>query len=315
MATDIALQPLLAQFVSVHIDSTSDEWQKWERKFPSKSDSIPIVYLIRADGESLYAQSGSLPGPALPQLLAETLTKAGKLLNESQLKKIADGVAKANKSYDEGDVAEAVLQVTRYAGSGSYAEAAVAADALSEKLTEEAKQKIDAADQKLRDETTALEGAIELASVNRFYKKLPGIMKAVKETSAKYKSDAARREILAQADMIEQAKAFEQQRQPAKAAAVYQQAIDKYPGTAASELARAQLEVMGKSSGADGNRPSVGKKDASQNAKKAVSLLKMARVFAKGKPDKAKQFAEQVIELAPGTPQAEEAQSLIESLK
>jgi tetratricopeptide (TPR) repeat protein len=302
--------------VSVHIDSSSDEWQTWEQRFPSQSNGIPIVYVIRPDGESLYAQSGSLPGVALPQLLAETLAKSGKILNEPQLKKIADGVAKATRSYEKGDVADAVLSVTRYAGSGSYAEAALAADALAKKLADEAQQKIEAADQKLQDETTVLAGAIELAAVNRLYKKLPGITKAVKETSIKYTSDAVGRERFAQAGMIDQAQAFEHQRQPAKAAAVYQQAIEKYPGTAVAELARSQLEALGPTTASrtDSKRASGGKQGSSENAKKAASLLKMAHVFAKAKPEKAKQYAEQVIELDPNSPLAKEAQSLIESL-
>lgn len=314
--TELALQPLLAQFVSVHIDSTSDEWQEWERKFPSKSDSIPIVYVIRADGESLYAQSGDLEGLALGALLTETLARSGKLLNEQQLKKMADGVAEAARAHEKGDVAEAVLGVMRYAGSGSYAEAALAADALAKKLVDEAHEKIKAAEEKLKDEPAALAGATELAAVNRLYKKLPGIMKAVKQTTAKYTSEAAGRERFAQAELLDKAKAFAEQRQTAKAAKAYELVIEKYPETAAADLARTQLEALGPAAAAEpaDKRPNRGGKVSDEDSRKAASLLKMAKVFAKTKPDKAKQYAEQVLELAPDSREGKEAQSLIDSL-
>jgi hypothetical protein len=312
LATDLTLRPLLAQFVSIHLDTTREEWQKWEQRFPSKSDSIPIAYVIRADGESLYAGSGSLPGPALPQLLAETLAKAGKQLNELQLKKTADGVAKAAKAHEQGNVAEAVTGAMRFGGSGSYAEAALAADALVQKLTDEAKQKIESGGKKLEDESTALAGAIELAAVSRLYKKLPGIAKAVKEISAKH--TATGRDLFAQASLIDQAKAYEE-KQPAKAAALYEQVIEKYAGSPAAELAREQLDALGPEAKRLAKPESGAKSPSSDSAKKAASLLKMAQVFAKGKPDKAKQYAEQVIELAPDSEQAKEARSLIESLE
>ncbi|HWB12870.1 MAG TPA: tetratricopeptide repeat protein [Pirellulales bacterium] len=312
LATDLTLQPLLTQFVSIHLDTTRDEWQKWEQQFPSKSNGIPIIYVVRADRESLYAASGSLPGPALPQLLAETLAKAGKQLNEAQLKKIADGVAKAAKAHEQGNVADAVVGVMRFAGSGSYAEAALAADALVQQLADEARQKIESGGKKLEDETTSLSGAIELAAVSRLYKKLPGIAKAVKETSARHTATA--RELFAQAALIDQAKVYEEQQQPAKAAVLYEQLIEKYAGSPGAELARGRLDALSPAAKKLARQENGSKRPSSESAKKAASLLKMAHVFAKGKPDKARQYAEQVIELAPDSPEAKEARSLIKSL-
>lgn len=316
LVTEFALQPLLAQFVSVHIDSNSEAWQVWERKFPSKSDSIPIVYVIRADGESLYAQSGSLPGAELGLLLAQTLAKSGKILSDVQLKKMADGVAAAAKAHEKGDLAAAARGISRLTGSGSYSEAALAADALAGKLAQEALKKIKAADQKLQKESTALEGAVELAAVSRLYKKLPGIIKAVKDVSTKHSGDAAGHERFAQAAQLDRANAYEEERQSAKAARIYEQVAEKYPDSSAAEFAQARLDALGPTATADTARKSSGgrKTGDSRDAKKAASLLKMAKVFAKGKPDKAKQYAEQVLELAPDSEHAKEAKSLIESL-
>lgn len=316
LVTELPLQPLLAQFVSVHIDSNSEEWQAWERKYPSQGGSIPIVYMIRADGESLYAESNSLPGAELGLLLSQTLAKSGKMLSEAQLKKLADGVAAADKAHEAGDIAGAVLAAVRLAGSGSFAEAALAADALAVKLADEAQQKIIAADKKLNTESTALEGAVELTAVNRLYKKLPGVVKAVKDATAKHALGAAGRERFAQAEQLDRAQAFEDDRESAKAARIYQQLLEKYPSGPAAELARVRLAALGPAAAAAAadKSPRGGKTASSQDLKKAASLLKMAKLFAEKKPEKAKQYAQQVLELAPDSPPGEEAKSLIEAL-
>ena len=315
LVTELPLQPLLAQFVSVHIDSNSTEWHAWDRKYPSQGGSIPIVYIVRADGESLYAESNSLPGAELTLLLAQTLAKSGKMLSEAQLKKLTDGVAAADKAHEAGDIAAAVLAAARLAGSGSYAEAALAADALAVKLADEAQEKIIAADKKLNEESTALQGAVELAAVNRLYRKLPGVVKAVKDVTAKHALDAAGRERFAQAEQFDRAAAYEDEREAAKAARIYQQLLEKYPSGPAAEQARTRLAALGPAAAAAADKtPPGGKSAPSQDLKKAASMLKMAKLFAEKKPEKAKAYAEQILQLAPDSPQAQEAKSLLESL-
>jgi hypothetical protein len=48
--------------------------------------------------------------------------------------------------------------------------------------------------------------------------------------------------------------------------------------------------------------------------KKATAYLKMARTFAEKRPEKAKEYAQKVIDLAPDLEQAKEAKELIDSL-
>jgi hypothetical protein len=49
--------------------------------------------------------------------------------------------------------------------------------------------------------------------------------------------------------------------------------------------------------------------------KRASSYLQMAKTFAASRPEKAREYAQKVIELVPNSEQAKEAQSLIEQLK
>jgi hypothetical protein len=49
--------------------------------------------------------------------------------------------------------------------------------------------------------------------------------------------------------------------------------------------------------------------------KQAASAMRLARAFAEQRPEKAQKYAEQVIELVPGTPLASEAKKLLESLR
>jgi hypothetical protein len=48
--------------------------------------------------------------------------------------------------------------------------------------------------------------------------------------------------------------------------------------------------------------------------RKATAYLKMTRTFAENRPEKAKEYAQKVIDLAPNSEQAKEAKDLIDSL-
>lgn len=318
LATDAALQPLLARFVPVEIDSTSPEWQTWASRYPHEGNAIPIVYVVRADGVSLYAKSGAPQGDALPELLNAYLAEAGKLLSERELKKLSDAFAKATKAHDAGQIAEAVAIISRAAGSGSFATVAIEADQFAQKLADDARKRVESAARQLDSDEHPLEAAVELAAIQRSYKKLPDVQRAAKEAASRHVLDPAKKELFAQAALIDKAQALVEQKQPARAVTTYQQVIDKYPGTPAAALAQSRLDGL-KTASEPARSVGPGEKSASKKsddaAKRAASLLKTAKVLAKSKPDKARQLAQQVVELVPETPTAEEAAELLDELK
>ena len=77
---DLQLAPIVAQFVPFHLDTRKQEWQAWARKHPHDGNGIPIVYVVRSDGETLYAKTGAPQGDDLPRLLVAQLTRSGKAI-------------------------------------------------------------------------------------------------------------------------------------------------------------------------------------------------------------------------------------------
>ena len=122
LKSDASLRPILAQYVPLELKSNEPEWSAWERKFPSEGNAIPIVYIVRADGQVLYGKSGSpdelgkflvayrkQAGAALSAKQVKDLTAADILLLEDEeeikllaslLNKVRVAKARANKEQD-----------------------------------------------------------------------------------------------------------------------------------------------------------------------------------------------------------------------
>jgi TolA-binding protein len=117
-----------------------------------------------------------------------------------------------------------------------------------------------------------------------------------------------------------------------KAATALKNVIAKHGDTPAAKLAQKTLEDLGASSSsaeatesseetvsARPTRSRTGATASSSSAgsarKKAASTLKLAKFYLAKKPEKAKEYAEKVIEMAPDTSEAEEAQQLLDELK
>jgi hypothetical protein len=266
LQSDQSLQPLLAQFVPLEIDVTTSVWQTWAQKFPPEANAIPIIYVIRADGEVLYSKSGAPQGDALPQLLGGLRGQAGEALTAKQAEKLAQALAAAKAALEAGDVGKAVALMAPSAKIESYAQPAIEARALVDKLTEEAKAAVEEAAGQLDSEDDALVGAVALARLARVYKKLPAILKQV-VTVKKEHNDPALKPLFTQAGLIDKAVAYVEQGQKEKAIRAFQAVATKYPDTPAATLALARVDelsgaeppAVGEGDAADATRPASGK--------------------------------------------------------
>lgn len=319
LQTDAALRPLLAQFIPLEMTANEAPWQTWARRFQGEGNTVPIVYIIRSDGEKLYARSGGLPGDELPRLLVQSLAKSGKILPEAPLKKLIAAVEKAEAAYEAGQIGEAVALLAPYAEVGSYAESAKKAEELAKKIADEGAAKVSRADEQLESDDEPLAGALALAEVLRDYKKAPAVFKAAKEVSGRHAKNPQRREIFVQSGLLDRARLYVAQGHPERAAPLYEQVLSKFPGTPAAEMARQQLEGAGApSEGEKSDRtgePS-GKGGAAPSAseEKAASLLKSARALAADEPDRARRYAKRAIAAAPDSSVADDARELLAEL-
>lgn len=249
--TDRSIAPLVAQFVPLKIDTEGDDWGAWSRKHRHEGRGIPILYVVRANGELAYAKSGSKPGDELPQFLAEHLATAGAIFSDAQLMLIKTAVAESNKALESGDEWTAVkrLEPLRKIGQpgklGSYARAAMEADALYVKLVEQGTAALKTAQEKLAEEDK-FAGVLGIISTNRIYGKLPELRKEVATAQRELSKDANLKETVKQAEALDRALAlFGQNSIRKQAKPALEAVVTRFPDTPAAEMAKVKLEELG----------------------------------------------------------------------
>lgn len=312
------------------VDTEGEPWSQWSSKYKVDGNRIPFIYIIRADGQQMAGQSGGVDDAKLPAFLAQQLTQAGRVFNEGQLAQLSEAVEAAKKAMEAHDTAGAVrrlvaLQKLGTPGSlGSYAKVAIEADELAKQCAEQGRAQIAEAKKKLAGDAP-VEGALALAEARRVYGALPALRTDFAAVTRDASGGAAVKEAMEQARVLDQALQNVKTNE-ARAATALKQIIAKYPDSAAAKIAEQELAKLG-----DGKAPSAGastepstepatepakpKTTGGSDAKKVSSYLRMAKVFAESKPEKARQYAQQVIELAPGSDEAQEAKRLLEKLK
>jgi hypothetical protein len=242
-ASEASLRPLLAEFVPLHLDVDEPAWQEWARQFPAEGNTLPFLYVIRADGEKLYAKGGAPQGAELPQMLGGMRQQSGTELSAKQAEKLQAALTTANEAISAGDTAKAVATIVPAAVRGSFAQPAVEATRLLETLTEQGKQAITEAESKLASPDTTIDGAVALVETLRVYKKLPEVFKLANEAKRSHK-EAAIKLAFVQAAMIDKGRVFESRTQTAKAIDAYRAVAAKYPDTPAAALVQARIDAL-----------------------------------------------------------------------
>lgn len=321
----------MVQFVPLKVDTDGANWGQWARKYAPEGNGIPIIYVIRADGQKMYGKSGAMNGDVLPKFMTLTLTQAGRIFNEKEFALLEKTVEAAKKSLDAGDTAAAVKSVAMLGklgplgNIGSHAKAAVEADALVKKLTEQGKAKLEESRQKISAGSPPFEAVVSLVETHRVYLPLPELKSDLTAAMRELNKDAALREASEQAQALERAMALlETPSAKSRATGALKQIVAKWPDAPVAKLAQEQLAkvepaaVAGEPAKTNKTKPSDGATaggSSAGNEKRVASYLSMAKTYAKNQPQKAREYAEKVIDLAPHTAQAREAKELLERLK
>lgn len=241
----------MAQFVPLKIDTDGDNWQAWSRKYRHEGSAIPILYVVRANGDLAYGKSGSKQGDELPKFLAEHLATAGRIFNDAQLAAIQGAVTDANKALAEGDAGTAVkrLEGLKKLGEpgkfGSFATVALEADALYAKLVEQGQGALKAAQEQLAG-NDKFAGVLGIVSANRIYGKLPELRKDLVSAERDLSKDAELKEHIKQAEAVDRALALLSLKNGKKSAmSALETVITRFPNSPAAELAKAKLAELG----------------------------------------------------------------------
>jgi hypothetical protein len=249
----------VAQFVPIKIDTDGDNWAAWGTKYRHEGTGIPILYVVRANGELAYAKSGSKSGDELPEFLAEHLTTAGAIFFDAQLLQIKSAVDDSNKALAAGDSWTAIKRIESLkkigppGKLGSFAAVALEADALYAKFLEEGKTALKTAQEQLAGEDK-FAGVLGIISANRIYGKFPELRKDLVSAERDLSKKAELKEELKQAEALDRAIALLGQNSTKKQAKpALELIVTRFPDTPAAERAKAKLaELAGGAPGAAG---------------------------------------------------------------
>lgn len=158
LSTDRTLSAFKGQFVPLKLTTDGNpQWSGWVRQYPHEGRGIPILYVVRADGEKLYAQSGALEGADLPRMLLATLQQSGRTFNDAETLLLDASVTEAKAALEAENHAAAARSLSRLAKLGavgdlkSFSALAIEADTIAKQLVETGQASIDEAKGKLDD--------------------------------------------------------------------------------------------------------------------------------------------------------------------
>jgi tetratricopeptide (TPR) repeat protein len=311
------LQPLATQFVLLKLDTGTREWAQWQSRFKHDGSGEPIVFVVRADGETLYARTGK-PSD-LSGFLEQRLTAAGKVLTVAELREIEKAAKDAAIATKRNDIPAAVELAVKYGETGSYAQAAVALSQLRGELEAQAAEDLAAAEEKLQSERPdeQFEGALALVQLQRRFSGLPAAAEAIDPIITKYRDDPHHPGLIARAEAFDAASALEEDRKWSEALAAFQKIATEHPNTPAARLAGKRIPDLEKRAAiAAGEEPgeNADKPASSGDEKKAASLLRLGELILDRNREKAREYFERAIEAAPESDAADKARILLEKL-
>ena len=247
-----AVAPLAAQFVELDMDVESAMWKNWTKKYKAKAGGTPYFFIVRADGELLYKQSGPIAAGPLANLLKTQLAASGTLLSHEQLSLLQTIVAETGKALEAGDEATAArhlapLHKLNPPGKlGSYATAATQAEDLYTSLVQRGKQSFEQGKQKLAGGDPFV-GGLGIVSASRAFGSFPALKEESATALRELKSTPEFAELLPAAEALDKALALTVQKSPQAAKNAEQQLrqiLEKYPNSPAAAIARTKLPAQ-----------------------------------------------------------------------
>lgn len=229
--------------------------------YPVNGNGIPRLYVIRADGEKLFAGIGSLSGDKLPLMMLASLRQAGRSFNESDAKSLSDAVSRAQTQLEGGNLLAAAVSLSVVTGFGSpddlqsFAKPALEAGEAYEQLVAELEKRAKAAQSNLAtqsglgaaDQLDPLDDLIALFETEEAYRLFPKLKSKAATWTRSIRQDSNVRDLADQAEALVKARVLAaaiNPRQRNRAPTTYSSIIRRFPGTAIDEIARKELAVI-----------------------------------------------------------------------
>jgi len=165
----------VVQFVPLKLNVDTADASNVRRNFPIQGNSLPFVYVIRADNKKIYGASGGLPGDQLPAMMREALRQAGRILTPAQEKSLSDTTAIAKTAFQAGDLYRTSISFQSTIKSGllgpnaGFSEASVQATELLANLRQKGLTDLESAQSLLDSEENRIQSLFTLLLGQRIY--------------------------------------------------------------------------------------------------------------------------------------------------
>lgn len=241
----------MAQFVPVKIDVDTPEYAQWRQDHSSEGNTIPKLYVVRADDATLYGRSGSLQGRDLPDMLVRALQNSGRILSLQEvnsLNKAADEFVKLKQQGDIDKAINAINRVRKIGDPGNIASYSASAMRVNELVTTTATeikiQLSELATQMKSEETEAKLGAIlGYLKIRREFGGLKIIKSDLAEFQKKY-TTKGNSQLTREARIIDTATIADTKSKKTRAKEKLQELISKSKIEAVKSLADRTLEAL-----------------------------------------------------------------------
>ncbi len=132
----------------IKLDVSSPEYAQWRRDHTPDGNGIPQLFIVRADGETLYGRSGSLRGPDLPNMLISALQNSGRILSAREAQSLVEAADKFTQEKNKGNYESAIKAISRVRKIGepgqiqSYSEPALRVNRLVIETADEVRNQL-----------------------------------------------------------------------------------------------------------------------------------------------------------------------------
>jgi len=255
MASDSTVKPVTDKFIYHHIDvdKEKDALEAWKKKYPLPNGgaSIPMIFVVKADGKLLDSRAGIVPQPkGMAEYFAKFAKEAGPSVAALTPKTL--GLMKAAAKEAEALLEEGKF-VSAYEKFADYAEELKSDNKSLAKIKATIKKIEDAAIEKIasaketfetaKSEAKRFDGAYQLTVISGSLQDLEAVHKKAEAAISKLK-EGKDADLFAQAKLLFQGREAAREEDTAKAKKLYEKLIADYKGTEAAKRAKARLDEL-----------------------------------------------------------------------
>ncbi len=160
-----SVRTLAQKYVRLNMDSQSVAFGEFLRKFPTEFRGVPMVFVIRPDGASLYGQSGGMTTMAMEDLLRFGLEESGKSITPQLQRKLMADARASSQLFAEGKLLESLRLTDTSHIQRSFAKSVLQMKAIRRSILDEVSNRLSILDTQFSDRESMYGAAFRLAEL------------------------------------------------------------------------------------------------------------------------------------------------------